>query len=292
MPQFPDALPQFLDETHRRTLHQLFAEYQITNVTCLYWRNRAPWGVPWRVCPDSFCLFPQRGRVRVYLEGTQKVLGPGEFMMLPEGVAHALEIVGSGRLELISLHCHLADQWRRPFLSGFTSPFGRLNAPSHWTEALKELTCLLQTDPEVGQLRGEGLVRELVSVRLRQAVSFALRPAGGDSRIQSVLERMEREWAVPELAIEALACEVKLSGVQLRKLFRRQTGTSPRHYLQQLRLRKSGLLLWRSSQSIKQVAAACGFASDHYFHRVFRQAFGRTPLEYRRGKTRPADGQV
>jgi len=67
----------------------------------------------------------------------------------------------------------------------------------------------------------------------------------------------------------------------MRKLFRRETRSSPRRYLRRLRLERAAYLLRHSTQSIKQIALESGFASDNYFHLVFRKAFGFTPTAYR-----------
>ena len=52
-------------------------------------------------------------------------------------------------------------------------------------------------------------------------------------------------------------------------------------YLDQLRLEKTVYLLRHSTWTIKHIALECGFATDNYFHLVFRKAFGTTPSAFR-----------
>ena len=53
---------------------------------------------------------------------------------------------------------------------------------------------------------------------------------------------------------------------------------------------KAKKLLATSNLMIKQVAAACGFSSQQYFCRVFRDTYGRSPISQRRGPSADSGG--
>jgi len=265
-----------------RILRQFVLEQDIEFVSCCLFRNAAPWSVPRRTCADSFLLFPVKGRVRVLLEKGSRELGPGEYLMLPENRGHALEIGNGGRhLHQISLHCQIHDRWNRPFLAQFRRPFGVLRDPKRWFESLKDLACLSEHDTPLAQAYGEALIRVLLAERVKEEKEFPPPPAGGDPRIERFLRLMEERLESPLLSIDALAREVNLSPARLRQLFRRDLGDGPKEHLTQLRLRKAVRMLRDSSKRVKQIARECGFSADHYFHLVFRKAFGCTPSEYR-----------
>jgi transcriptional regulator GlxA family with amidase domain len=143
----------------------------------------------------------------------------------------------------------------------------------------------MNTDPATGREQGRALVQELMADRLRGGEQLAPDRRAGDERIARVLQRMMQEIASPGLSIEALARDVGLTATQVRKLFRRETRTGPKEYLQRLRLKKATRLLRHSAQTVKEIAFECGFATDNYFHLVFRQTFGLTPAEFRERKT-------
>lgn len=271
-----------LPEAWRDSLRAVFVEHEVEMTSCHLWKNQAPWRLDWRTCPDTFLLFPVAGNVQVSLRGESKVIAPGEFLMLADETWHGLELVaGFRQLQQFALHCQIHDLWNRPLLRRFPSAFGRLPFRAGAFRALAELSCLMSADPESGQQRGAAFVLELLAAQFSEGRLLAPVPSSGDERVGVVIQKMESNFRDPGLSVETLAGEVHITPVHLRKIFRRETGESPKQFLQALRLRESTRLLRRSTVSIKEVAAACGFASDHYFHLVFRERFGRTPSAYR-----------
>ncbi len=283
MPEESDRLAGYLVVKHRQSLEEILLNYRITMISCLHWNNPAPWSTPWRECPDTFLLFPEQGEVRVTLKGRQFTIRPGQFLMLAEHTRHALELPGSlPRIRQFALHCHIHDRWSRPLAARFSSPVGHLPSRSRGLAALRELTCLMGHNPKAAHQRGKTFLRELLGAQLSAGVRLTSEPAAGDPRIGVVLEIMDREHGASGLSVESLARRVGISSVQLRKLFRLETGVSPRRFLITFRLQRAARLLQASTASIKEVAALCGFASDHYFHLTFRRKFSCTPSEYRR----------
>lgn len=283
MPEYRQPLSDYLPPWHRETLRALFLEYEFSGVTCRYWRNRAPWKVEWRECPDSFFLIPVRGKVRVTMKGGDFLLGAGQVLMLPEQTHHALEIVaGTSQLDQFSLHASIHDRWGQPLLARLSNVVGPVKLKPDWHGLLKSLASLLLHDVEAGRQMGEMLIKHFLTSQFSGGLRLTPRPAAGDPRVRVVLEIMRREMASPSLSVESLASDVGVSPVHLRSLFRREMGFSPRQFLIQLRLKHAARLLRHSHAEVKEIAAASGFASDHYFHLAFRQNFDQTPTEYRR----------
>jgi AraC-like DNA-binding protein len=280
--QKTDALTGRLSDSLRQGLRELYGHYEVEIISCVFWRNRAPWVLERRQCFDSFLLFPLRGRLRVTLSGDVMRVSPGEYLALSDGEAHAIVLdKGHPRLEQISLHCRIQDRWGRPLLARFRRPVAALTDAARWHRVLADLAALTHADPATGREQGRALVPELMADRLRAGERLLPLPRGGDARIERILRRMDEELASPLLSIDALARDVGLTGTQVRKLFRRETRLRPKYYLQRLRLKKAVRLLRHSTQAVKEIAFACGFATDNYFHTVFREAFGTTPAEFR-----------
>lgn len=283
MPQSSDSLPDFLPPARRAALRELFL-HRITILSCAYWRNSPPWSVAWRRCADIFLLFPVRGSVRAHLKGRALTIDPGRYLILPEGTPHSLELVeGHKVLHQFALHIHLRDRWQRSQVNRFPSFLGVLGNRKDACQSLSELCSLLVHDPETAQEFGAVLVQSLLSDYLRTHHLPPLDRAAGDPRIERAVEQMEEGFSSPAFSVEQLARSVELTPVQFRKLFHRDIGQSPKTFLQHLRMRRADFLLRHTPAPVKDVAAQCGFASDHYFHLSFRRVHGRTPTEYRQG---------
>jgi AraC-like DNA-binding protein len=283
VPQTPDSLRDRLPAAYTRALREFFLHYEIEVLSCVFWRNRAPWSAPARQCFDSFLLFPLRGVVRANLASGPVLIPPGSYLALADGRPHDLALIeGRARLDQVALHLRMQDRWGRPLLARFRSPVGRLRDAARWHRLLADLACLMSVDPGLGRARGRVLVQELMAERLATESGVAPWRGRGDPRLEHVRQRMREQLGSPTLAIEALAGEIGLTATQMRKLFRRENRRAPKDYLQRLRLEKATQLLRHSARTIKEVSAACGFATDNYFHLVFRRAFGMTPLAYRK----------
>lgn len=79
--------------------------------------------------------------------------------------------------------------------------------------------------------------------------------------------------------------EIADSGTMCRskccKLFASYLKTTPFAYLNHYRLEKSCYLLNNSTQSVTEIALACGFKNPSYFTEYFHREIGKTPSEYR-----------
>jgi AraC family L-rhamnose operon transcriptional activator RhaR len=85
-----------------------------------------------------------------------------------------------------------------------------------------------------------------------------------------------RAWALTELA--AL---VHVSASYLCRLFTRELGISPLHYLERLRLERSAQLLLEGDLSVAEISAQSGWSDSNYMARRFRAAYGMSPTRYR-----------
>jgi len=96
------------------------------------------------------------------------------------------------------------------------------------------------------------------------------------------VEQYIREHLCEELRLETLAGICGLSANYFHKLFTVFFGKRPAQYILDCRVAaaKTGLLL--GNYSLSELAADCGFSSQTYFCYKFKQATGKTPMEYRR----------
>ncbi len=73
-----------------------------------------------------------------------------------------------------------------------------------------------------------------------------------------------------------------LSESQFRRKFKQVFRLPPVQFILKLRILKACSLLRSGSLTIGEVSDQCGFESQNYFARYFRQQMGSTPRDYRR----------
>ena len=77
--------------------------------------------------------------------------------------------------------------------------------------------------------------------------------------------------------------ELGISRRQIERLFRHHLNTTPKKYLQDLRLQRARILLAETDMPVVDVAIACGYDSAAYFSKRFRETFGMSPHRFSTG---------
>lgn len=88
--------------------------------------------------------------------------------------------------------------------------------------------------------------------------------------------------------IHKLAAISNMSERNFFRAFKRATGLTPGEYVMRLRLDKARSLLRETSQSIGEIATACGFYDSNHLCRIFRERLAVSPRNFRLGQE-PAD---
>jgi AraC-like DNA-binding protein len=117
---------------------------------------------------------------------------------------------------------------------------------------------------------------------LRQLPSTVWKNQILDRRVLNGIRYMEKNIRDILISNEKLAGTGGMSVNAYARLFKDQTGYSPRKYLSRMRIEKACNLLHHSELSIDQIASACGFTDRYYFTRVFSQTMQTSPGAYRK----------
>lgn len=123
-----------------------------------------------------------------------------------------------------------------------------------------------------------GLLTQAIALMFRQVVAGARRGAE-DGRIERAIQAVQNEpgvnWSVAELAAMCGYHPIHFS-----KLFKREMGLSPKHFIisERVRLAKAALL---QGERMDSISLRLGFTSIHYFSHQFKQMTGLSPSEFR-----------
>jgi len=114
---------------------------------------------------------------------------------------------------------------------------------------------------------------------LRGGTKYAAAPAS--QHMQEVLRYIHENYSNPNLRLKDAAEVGGLSTCHFSTTFRSVVGCGFSEYLLSYRLRRASMLLADLNISVTEVAYEVGFSTLSHFFRVFRDAYGCTPKQYR-----------
>jgi AraC-like DNA-binding protein len=106
--------------------------------------------------------------------------------------------------------------------------------------------------------------------------------APGVSKVAQAIAHMS-EHLDRRLGVGALAALAGVSTAHFTALFKRQTGCSPRAYIQLLRMHQAAQWLAQTELSVKEIAARLGYQDPLHFSKQFKAFRGMSPTDFRAG---------
>ena len=85
-----------------------------------------------------------------------------------------------------------------------------------------------------------------------------------------------------KLRIETLADKIMVSADYFTKMFKDSIGKTPVDYINGIRVNKAMQLLIDTNLSMTEISESVGFCNANYFHKIFKQYMGISPLAYRK----------
>ncbi|MGG7059132.1 helix-turn-helix domain-containing protein [Clostridium nigeriense] len=100
-----------------------------------------------------------------------------------------------------------------------------------------------------------------------------------DELLERILEYIDKMVCSP-ISIEELCNKFSVSRSSLQTLFKNNLNTSPKKYINDLKLSRSKQLIKENKYTISEISFMLGFNSIHYFSRAFTQHYEISPSEY------------
>src|SRR5688572_22085681 len=145
--------------------------------------------------------------------------------------------------------------------------------------------CLALVEEDHGRKVALEVARMLVVFLCRPGnqaqFSVSLREQTTESRPLRDLQVWMLDHLADDLSVPALAARAAMSDRNFQRVFTRELGKSPAHYVEEIRIEAVRRKLERSTQGMEEIAAACGFNSADVMGRSFQRQLKVTPAEYR-----------
>lgn len=231
---------------------------------------------------DFFELFwVQNGNVRHHLPDRAETLREGDVVFLRPGQAHAIQGRGEHAL-VVSLCIHpttvSALAKRHPAVKGhlFWSPGG----PVKIQRDIKQLAALNHAAVQLERSRCDTLAAEAFLLPLCADLTAETFPDElPDWLMQACINAKD-----PDVFRDGSAGLVALTGKahpHVSRMMRKYLGQTPSDYINTIRMAHAARALTTDGEPVSQIAADCGIPNMSHFHKLFRAAYGLTPLQYR-----------
>lgn len=100
--------------------------------------------------------------------------------------------------------------------------------------------------------------------------------------IRSINEIIHARYADPNLSLNLIADELRLSTFYISRVYRQQTLNTIVDVINNVRMDKARTLLMEEARPIAEIAELTGYTNSSYFHRMFKKFNGVTPAEFRK----------
>ena len=231
---------------------------------------------------DFFELFwVQNGTVRHHLSDGVDTLGEGSVLFLRPGQPHGLQGKGDHAL-VVSLCIHpqtiTAMAERHPSLQG--NLFWSTSGPVKRHRDIRQLAALNHAALQLEQHANDTLAAEAFLLPLCAELTATAPAAQTPAWLAAACEAAHD----PQVFRAGAAGLVALTGKahpHVSRMMRRHFGLTPSDYINRIRMAHAARVLTTDSDPVASIATDCGIPNMSHFHKLFRAAYGLTPLQYR-----------
>lgn len=231
---------------------------------------------------DYQLLYIARGKLRVILYGSEKILNKGTMLLFRPGEVQTYYSVEGEQTETYWVHFtgsaaeSILDSYG--LLRGENVLFAGTAPDYKWlySQMIREL-----------QLRRKDYDK-LLSIMLCHILLMLGRHIAEENNDGDLIDEIEsaihyfNENYNKDISVSDYAEKLHMSTCWFIRSFRRLTNKTPMKYVLELRLANAMTLLENTSYSVNRIAALVGYDNALYFSRLFKKHTGISPTEYRK----------
>ena len=157
--------------------------------------------------------------------------------------------------------------------------------PVCMTHSKETLFCFRNIDAEMEHKRNNRyyLVAEILHIFSHFTPSIAIKESRRyqNRYLQRAIDVIQENPSMP-ISVNILAERVNVDRSYLYRIFKKETGFSPREYMIDYKLRLSEEKIKKKKENIQSIFGQLGFSSYYMAEKKFKEKYGVTPREYRK----------
>ncbi len=233
--------------------------------------------------PENFIFYCVDGRGWYKLDDKQYEVGPNEFFILPQNVAHAYGSSANDPWSIYWVHFGgdmLPDLNSMQAVQNHFKPHHIKSSneiPSSFSKMYKTLELGYSTD---NLMFANMCLQHFISLFIyndkHHVVSQTDKMDCVDNAVLYMQEKID-----DNISLNELSKNYNYSPSRFSSLFKNKTGYAPIEYFIQMKMQKASQQLDFTDKSIKEIALCLGFDNPYYFSRRFSKVIGMSPTKYR-----------
>lgn len=232
-----------------------------------------------RASYDSFLLlYVVRGKGYCYLGNQRVQLGMGSLVILDCYQPHRYGTDSSWEI----LWAHFDGRMARDYYEAIVRSGKQNIMPRngyHASRGLEKIYHMFHVSRRVN----EALISKNIIAVLTEFLVFETLQEDNPEhsmRIEEILSFINENIS-QNITLETLAQRASLSTFYFSRVFKKETGYTPREYLIYTRMNAARFYLRTTDLTLKEITYRCGYGSESTFCTTFKRITGITPLEYR-----------
>ncbi len=229
--------------------------------------------------PHMEIIYVLSGSIDVLIDTTPKTLLPGEICITFPYSIHSYENSSDAEAIILLFDPSLTDIYEKKLLSNkpVTPYITEASSLLPFLEKIMYYSSYEDADHlKLANVYLTALVGEILfSVELVQSEDLSA------STVRKILIYCFEHYT-ENITIKSISQNLYISQSSITKIFAKKLGCSFNDYINHLRVNKARHCLENTDKKIIEIMYECGFKNQSSFNRVFLQALGTTPSEFRK----------
>ncbi|MBR2765118.1 MAG: helix-turn-helix transcriptional regulator [Blautia sp.] len=256
--------------------------------------------IPWHWHEWVEINYLEEGGYLLHTTDETMEVGQGEAVFLNGNVLHSYDFpekvnyyscIFDTRFLAGEYGSYLEQKYFAPILRSRSLPVVHIRPDSargvHMISCLLEMIDALREEPRGYEFKIRETMSRFFLLLLEETEGTLSREEAGldrdMERMKQMLQYIYSHYMEP-IGLPDIAKAAGISPRECTRCFGRAIDRPPIRFLIEYRAQMAAMKLSRTGDSISSIAEQCGFLSDSYFGKVFKEIYGCTPREYRKRK--------